>query len=83
MNSPIESRIYEAASEIIKVLQVPTGEQKKVGRPITRPEEERTRVKAKKLRRDMTEEEISKMKERMAALRAIKAEKAQARKVTA
>jgi hypothetical protein len=31
----------------------------------------------------MTEEEISKMKERMAALRAIKAEKAQARKVTA
>jgi hypothetical protein len=29
----------------------------------------------------MTEEEIIKMKERMAALRAIKAEKAQARKV--
>lgn len=76
MNSPIESRIYEATSEIIK-------EQKKVGRPITRPEEERTRVKAKKLKRDMTEEEISKMKERMAALRQIKAEKAQARKVAA
>lgn len=31
----------------------------------------------------MTEEEISKMKERMAALRQIKADKAQARKGTA
>jgi hypothetical protein len=49
MNSPIESRIYEATSEIIK-------DKKKVGRPVTRPEEERTRVKAKKLKRDMTEE---------------------------
>ena len=51
-----------------------------MGRPITRPEEERTRVKAKKLKRDMTEEEITKMKERMAALRELKAQKAQARK---
>jgi len=67
MNSPLECPIYEATS-------------RKVGRPITRPEEERTRVKAKKLKRDMTEEEIAKMKERMAELRQIKAEKAQARK---
>ena len=83
MNSPIESRIYEATSEILKESFRPLREKKKVGRPVTRPEEERTRVKAKKLKRDMTDDEISKMKERMAALRAIKAEKVQARKVVA